>query len=109
MLSGSPLSRAFLALSLVTAFHALAAAQRIDDGEVEFNAKARPTYSLRKDLFAGKAFADPKDKRHLETIDYAAKEVVYGLIWKTQAGRPKPREVNDLVEDFDSRLVQMSK
>ncbi|MFM7152015.1 MAG: hypothetical protein ACKO23_19480, partial [Gemmataceae bacterium] len=79
-----------VALSLVLFGGGLSAfAQRLDDGQVAFEEKARLSRILRQQLFKGEVQADPKDKAHLEAIEYAAKEVTYPLVWKSLGGRPR--------------------
>ncbi|MFO0928635.1 MAG: hypothetical protein U0736_16700 [Gemmataceae bacterium] len=94
---------------------------RVDDGEVEFLKKARPTRDLRTGLFKGSITAEPNNKEHQEAAEIAAKEVVYPLVWEQDKGlRPEAKEtaedrqrrlnrLNSLVEEFDSRLVQMTR
>ncbi|MFO0880157.1 MAG: hypothetical protein U0840_22645 [Gemmataceae bacterium] len=109
MLWRTSLRVAILSFLLVVALQSPLSAQRLDDGQVAFEDKARPTRILRQQLFKGDFQADPRDKNHLEAIEIAAKEVTYPLHWKTMAGRPKSGEVNQIVEELDSRLMQMSR
>lgn len=109
MLSRSHRSPVVLACSLLFLLQFPALGQRLDDGEVTFNDKARSSRLLRVDLFKGRTQADPKDKTHLEAVDIACKDVTYPLIWRTMRNRPDPGKVNELVEEFDGRLVQMSR
>jgi hypothetical protein len=84
-------------------------AQRLEDGRVMFEQKARATMNLRKDLFSGRVQADAKDKSHQEAVEMAAKEVTYPLYWETLSGQlPEPRKLNDLFEQFERRLTDMS-
>lgn len=95
--------------------------QRIEDGELEFLRKARPTRDLRVGLFKGATPAEANNKEHQEAAEIAAKEVTYPLVWYQDAAlRPEPREtreerdrrlskLNTLVEEFDSRLGQMTR
>jgi hypothetical protein len=97
------------ALVLVTLLSSRVRSQRLEDGKVSFDEKARPTRNLRLDLFAGKVMADPKDKTHQEAVDIAAKEVVYPLYWETRGVQlPEPRKVNESFDLLDKRLVDMS-
>ncbi len=82
----------------------------MEDGLVLFNQKARASSGLRKDLFAGKAAADPKDKSHQEAVEIAAKEVTYPLYWETLSGQvPEHSKLNEVFVQLESRLIQMSK
>jgi len=106
--------RSFLQLALLILFVFLvptAPAQQLDRGEGEFEAKARlVSRTLRVDLFKGTATADPKDKSHRDAVEVMAMEVVYPLYWLTANTRPP--EVGKMyrqVEEFDSRLNQMTK
>jgi hypothetical protein len=113
MFSRTLLSRCLLPAALVLAVFSAreVRAQRLEDGEVQFKDKSRATRLLRVDLFAGKATVDPKDKTHQEAVEMAAKEIVYPLYWQTLGGSalPEPGKMNMLVEQFETRLLQMSR
>jgi hypothetical protein len=84
--------------------------QRLEDGQREYENKARATRSLRVDLFKGVSAADPGNKTHQEAADIAAKEVAYPLYWRTVGNQaPPPGKMNELVNEFESRLAQMTK
>src|SRR5262249_9910950 len=99
----SPLALLALALTLGPVL-----GQGLNDGEVALEKKARETRLLRVALFKGEVHADPANKEHQEAIEGAAKDAIYQLEWKT-GGRPKEGEVNYLVANFESSLLQMTK
>lgn len=113
--------RALLLVALLVVTVGPARSQRVDDGEVEFLKRSRPTRDLRIGLFKGTITAEPNNKEHQEAAEIAAKEVAYYLIWEQdKALRRESKEtaddrlkrlnrLNSLVEDFDSRLNQMSR
>ncbi len=107
------LSRSWILLAVVILTHVVphpVLAQRLEDGRVAFENKARETRQLRVDLFKGSEPADPSNKRHQEAVDIAAKEVTYPLRWETLGLQPpEPGKLNRLVEDFEGRLFNMTK
>jgi hypothetical protein len=111
MFSRTLLSRCLLPAAVVLAVFSARStqAQRLEDGQVQFETKARATRALRLDLFGGKVTVDPKDKTHQEAVEMAAKEVVYPLYWQTNAKTdlPDPGKMNMMVEQFETRLLQL--
>src|SRR5271156_2484856 len=73
------------AIALVTSASLPLQAQRLEDGKLLFEAKARDSKQLRNQLLRGEVSADPKDKSHQEAADIAAKAVTYPLKWDTPA------------------------
>jgi hypothetical protein len=86
-----------------------ARAQRLEDGEIEFDQKFRKTKEIRKDLFNGSIQPDPKNKDHLEAIDMQAKAVTYPLVWRTQSARPKDGDVGRIVDFLEADLNTLNK
>lgn len=87
----------------------VATGQRLEDGKNAFENSMRPLRDLPKQLFSGEVPANPNEKRHVEAIDLLAKDITYPLIWETQASRPKATKLNNIVEDFGSRLATMTR
>jgi hypothetical protein len=110
MLSRIPLCRLLVVLALL-ALPPIVHAQRLEDGREKFDLSAavRQTRALRNELFKGIAKADPADNNHQKAIEIASKEFVYPLYWDTQGTTVTRGRINRVVEDFTSRLSQMSR
>jgi hypothetical protein len=112
MFSRPLLSRIALPAVLVVAalWTAEIRAQRLEDGSLALQTKAKATRLLRADLGNGKAQAEAKDKTHQEAAEIAAKEVTYPLIWETQSALvPEHGKLNRVFESFDRDILQMTR
>jgi hypothetical protein len=111
MLSCTPIRHLVLVLAIPLLSLGIARAQRLEDGEVEFNRskKVRDGRRLANQLFKGDLRADANDKTHQEAVDIAAKETVYSLKWFSDSRNIERGKINKVVEAFTGDLNRMSK
>jgi hypothetical protein len=111
MLSRTSFCRLVLVLAFLVLPLGLVRAQRLEDGEVQFM-RSRPVKDsrpLRNQLFKGETQADPREKDHIQAVEIAAKEAIYPLVWYSKGRTIERGKINRVVEDFASRLSQMTK
>jgi hypothetical protein len=78
--------------------------QRPEDGEVAFETKIRKSRTMREQLRKGDLSANVKDKEQVEAIEDTARMIVYPLYWRTLPNKPMVGKVNEVVDEFASKL-----